>query len=100
MNKEKLLSIINKYVGYAEQEIYDAVAEYEEEKISFAKKHCEAALKAASENAKIKYIENRDVSNVRSKKLDIEYLSETSSTISLKINTDSILNAYPLTNIK
>jgi hypothetical protein len=53
MNKEKLLSIINKYVGYAEQEIYDAVAEYEEEKISFAKKHCEAALKEAAEQAEI-----------------------------------------------
>ena len=53
MNKEKLLSIINKYVGYAEQEIYDAVAEYEEEKISFAKKHCEAALKAANLNVKL-----------------------------------------------
>jgi hypothetical protein len=78
MNKEKLLSIINKYVGYAEQEIYDAVAEYEEEKISFAKKHCEAALKAAN--------------------LLLDYYECGSDTI--YVSSASILEAYPLTNIK
>jgi hypothetical protein len=83
MNKEKLLSIINKYVGYAEQEIYDAVAEYEEEKISFAKKHCEAALKTAWENAEIKQ----------------DIFSESGEPI-YEINHLSILNSYPLENIK
>ena len=81
MNKEKLLSIINKYVGYDEQEIYDAIAEYEEEKISFAKRHCEAALKAASINAEIE--EKRDPG-------DLYYI----------VNKNSILNSYPLKNIK
>jgi|LakMenEpi03Aug12_release.lakeMendotaPanAssembly.Ray.scaffolds.fasta_scaffold3996584_1 cellobiose-specific phosphotransferase system component IIA len=71
---EKLLSIINKHVGYAEQEIYDAIAEYEEEKINFAKYHCSQALKEASE------IVTR-ASGVN----DFEEL---------------ILNSYPLTNIK
>ena len=82
MNKEKLLSIINKYVGYAEQEIYDAVAEYEEEKISFAKKHCEAALKAASEI---------DFNNVGYQDVANDYQEATSM---------AIINSYPLTNIK
>jgi nucleoid DNA-binding protein len=78
MNKEKLLSIINKYVGYAEQEIYDAVAEYEEEKISFAKKHCEAALKA-----KIEAME--------------EYMNDGYDLEEIDSFTH---NAYPLNNIK
>jgi hypothetical protein len=80
MNKEKLLSIINKYVGYAEEEIYNAVAEYEEEKISFAKKHCEAALKAASEKANT---------------LKGEVYASKGA-----INKESILYSYPLENIK
>ena len=52
MTKNKLLEIINKYVGCAEQEIYNAVEEYEEEKIRFAKYHCTQALKQASEKAR------------------------------------------------
>jgi hypothetical protein len=80
MNKEKLLSIINKYVGYAEQEIYDAVEKYEEEKINFTKRQCQAALKAAYDNAElewVKYTEN-------------DYT----------VNKESILNSYPLDLIK
>ena len=80
MTKEKLLSIINKHLGYAEQEIYDAVAEYEKEKISFAKRHCEAALKAASEEA-------------NTQEIGRGFTAET------VVDIDSILNAYPLKNI-
>jgi len=55
------------------------IAYSEEEKLKvFARLHVEAALKAASENAKIEW-----------------------GLIHAKgINKDSILNAYPLTNIK
>jgi hypothetical protein len=107
MNKEKLLSIINKYVGYAEQEIYDAVAEYEEEKISFAKKHCEAALKAASEKAEIKIKDNYSESYFLVKSETVNYNScgvynvyaEECTKHNIEVFDESILNAYPLTNI-
>jgi hypothetical protein len=94
MTKEKLLSIINKHLGYAEQEIYDAVAEYEKEKISFAKRHCEAALKAASENSYVEYID-----------LDTKEIFDytdviTDDNVGADVNKKSILNAYPLKNIK
>jgi len=85
MNKEKLLSIINKYVGYAEQEIYDAVVEYEEEKISFAKKHCEAASKVIAEEATAEI------------ELGNPYDPESGYPV---VNQQSILNAYPLDLIK
>jgi hypothetical protein len=52
--------------------------------IEFAKTHVEAALKLASENAEMEY--EPDWSGEQE---DITY-----------INRDSILNAYPLTNIK
>jgi hypothetical protein len=78
MNKEKLLIIINKYVGYAEQEIYDAIAKYDEEKISFAKLHVEAALKA-----KIEAME--------------EYMNDG---YDLEEIDSFTYNAYPLNNIK
>jgi hypothetical protein len=68
---------------------------YPEMMIEFAKLHAEAALKAANEKATIledgKDIGNRyfwDAYNTSNK--DIEY----------EINKDSILNAYPLDNIK
>ena len=90
MTKEKLLSIINKHLGYAEQEIYDAVAEYEKEKISFAKRHCEAALKAASEKAEIieTWCNNDYISDD-----PVGYYTH-------HVDGSSILNAYPLENIK
>lgn len=79
MNKEKLLNIINKYVGYAEQEIYNAIEEYEEEKIKFAQKHCKAALQAASESV---------------------ILIPSEEDIEEYVDKQSILNAYPDENIK
>ena len=79
MNDKELLSIINRHVGYAEQEIYDAVAEYEEEKINFAKLHVEAALKAASNE--LRQASGTFNSDYRDQKI-------------------SILNAYPLEKIK
>lgn len=71
MNKQDLLSIINKYVGYAEFEIYSAVEKYEQEKINFTKLHVTKALTSAHINMQ----------------LPIEDLEFT-------------LNSYPLTNIK
>jgi hypothetical protein len=92
MNKEKLLSIINKYVGYAEQKIYDAVAEYEEEKINFAKKHCKAALKEASEKAEILLWQNND---------DIDIVANRVTYIIEELKIDEVIkNSYLLNNIK
>lgn len=67
----KLKSLINKHLGYAEQEIYDAIDEFNNSRVEFAKFHVESALKAAH----LKH------------QLPIEDLEFT-------------MEAYPLTNIK
>jgi hypothetical protein len=62
--------------------------------IEFAKLHVEAALKEASESRCIKMLE----------KTWYEYSLEPDTTIlariNITVNKDSILNSYPLTNIK
>ena len=88
MNKEQLKSIINAFVGYSEQKIYDAIDEYDNEKIIFTKHHVSEALKAASEKAEI----TEDVIFNLACGDNPEYESV--------INKESILNAYSLNNIK
>jgi hypothetical protein len=51
-------------------------------------------LKTAAEKAKINYKEDDEVIKVKSKKLDIDYLSEASSKVSFNINKDSITNTF------
>lgn len=68
---DELKSLINKHVGYAEQEIYDAIDEFNNSRVEFAKFHVKEALKAAH----LKH------------QLPIEDLKFT-------------MEAYPLTNIK
>jgi hypothetical protein len=65
----------------------DELSEYEiaEHMIEFAKLHVEEALKSASENA-----ERKKVYNGHPQRLIVKRV----------IDKDSILNAYPLTNIK
>ena len=54
--------------------------------IEFAKLHVEAALKAASKKVTCKE--------------EIQYDEQDNAVLIAKIDKDSILNAYPLTNIK
>ena len=52
------------------------------------------ALETAAEKAKINYKEDGEVTKVKSKRLDIDYLSEVSSKVSFNINTESITNTF------
>ncbi len=62
--------------------------------IEFAKLHVEAALKAASENAYVEYID-LDTNEI------FDYTDViTDDNVGAYVNKNSILNSYPLTNIK
>jgi hypothetical protein len=63
--------------------------------IEFAKLHVEAALKEASENAKASL--GKDWISRKEQKIHPGQLVDT---IIIKVDKDSILNSYPLTNIK
>ena len=63
--------------------------------IEFAKMHVEAALKEASENAKASL--GKDWISRKEQKIHPGQLVDT---IIIKVDKDSILNSYPLTNIK
>jgi hypothetical protein len=67
----------------------------QEAMIEFAKLHVEAALKAASQNAEIDdfYVFGTSEDETRINEYDLNGLKG-------KISKNSILNAYPLTNIK
>jgi hypothetical protein len=80
---------------YDKKDINGLPMSFNEKMIEFAKLHVEAALKQASEKATI--LENgKDIGNT--------YIWDAYNTCSKDIeyetNKDSILNAYPLTNIK
>ena len=62
------------------EDVHDSLSTVADVMIEFAKLHVEAALKAASENARLKELEI--------------HLSDGS------VDKDSILNSYPLENIK
>ena len=67
--------------------------------IEFAKYHVEQALKAASEKSILRIIPKNDITYFREEILvkDIENLEEQ---MWIKVEDTSILNAYPLENIK
>jgi hypothetical protein len=50
----------------------------------------ELAVDKCKKEVKIIYSEDGEKSKVKSKKLDVDYLSETSSTVSFKIDLDSL----------
>ena len=62
--------------------------------IEFAKMHVEAALKEASEKAKVQMGENYSASNIELHPNSLVY------GVTIKCNRDSILNSYPTENIK
>jgi hypothetical protein len=62
--------------------------------IEFAKLHVEAALKKASEDAKVSLADDW----VR--KQETIHPGSLVSSITIKVDNESILNSYPLTNIK
>lgn len=62
--------------------------------IEFAKLHVEAAKKEIAENSKIELSKNWVT------KEQTIYPGEAISPITIKVNQDSILNSYPLDNIK
>jgi hypothetical protein len=62
--------------------------------IAFAKVHVEAALKEAIENAKI------SLGKDWIRKEEKIHPSQLVDSITIKVDKDSILNSYPLTNIK
>ena len=63
--------------------------------IEFAKMHVEAALKKASKNAKASL--GKDWISRKEQEIHPGQLVDT---IIIKVDKDSILNSYPLTNIK
>jgi hypothetical protein len=62
---------------------------------AFAKMHVTAALKEASENAKASL--GKDWISRKEQKI---YPGQLVDSITIRVNKDSILNSYPLTNIK
>ena len=79
----------NAYLGFSTEEPDKLIME-QEILISFAKLHVEAALKAASENATL------DLQDMDEEK----WLLNIRPNSSERVNTESILTAYPLENIK
>lgn len=63
--------------------------------IEFAKLHRKAILESVADKVRINYKEDGEITKVRSKRLDVDYLSEVSAKVSINVNKDSILNAYP-----
>ena len=54
-------------------------------------------LSTAAEKSKIDYKEDGEITKVKSKKLDIDYLSEVSATVSFKLNKQSITDTFDIT---
>jgi hypothetical protein len=63
--------------------------------IEFAKLHCEAALKAASENAGLLHYEFKEDWMTKYHNMESDTYGDL-----IAININSILNAYPIENIK
>jgi hypothetical protein len=73
------------YQNYIEENNHDSNIDIEDALIEFAKLHVESALKAASEQAEAE----------EGAIVDLGF-----EIISASVDKDSILNSYPLTNIK
>jgi hypothetical protein len=74
--------------------IYNSSPQKDSLMVAFAKMHVEAALKAASENSYVEYID-----------LDTKEIFDytdviTDDNVGADVNKKSILNSYPLENIK
>ena len=85
-------------ISYFFDDITESVVCYSDEvqkaMIEFAKLHVEAALKAASKNAYVEYID-LDTNEI------FDYTDViTDNNVGADVNKNSILNAYPLKNIK
>lgn len=52
------------------------------------------ALDTAAEKAKINYKEDGEITKVKSKRLDIDYLSEIGANVSFTPNKESIINTF------
>ena len=80
------------------KEFYDA--HYSDDAVvimrDFAKLHVEAALKEASERSKVR----KDTYIMGSGTTEVEQMFNYGNGISHYVDQNSILNAYPLTNIK
>lgn len=89
----------NKKIPTAEEFVvkYNSTAQEDSLMVAFAKLHVEAALKAASENAKINVSEgNKEVFIGWGAGRTPAYAKETIR----EVSEDSIINSYPLENIK
>ena len=85
---EWLVNVVNSCIApdYIPKEIVNQAKEMEkEQKIEFAKLHVKSALKAASEKGEAVVRTNSQW---------------TSSKVTASVNKESILNSYPLKNIK
>ena len=75
--------------------------EIERALIAFAKLHVEAALEAANKNKKIELFVRPDRKGAKYKKVESGENYDVFGTRQMwKVNKESILNAYPTTNIK
>jgi hypothetical protein len=74
-------------VNHADKDIQEAM-------IGFAKYHVEQALKAANKNAEVRVTENALIEDGSC------YTTYDDGVISVRVDKDSILSAYPLENIK
>jgi hypothetical protein len=80
--------------NYIEENYPDSRIDIEEMMIEFAKMHVEAALKEASEKAKA------SLGKDWIRKEETIHPGQLVDAIIIKVDKDSILNSYPLSNIK
>ena len=80
-------NFFNKYGGYTRKEMLERA-------IEFAQFHINAALRAAYENSEVRVTENALIEEGNC------YISYDDGVFTITCDKDSILNAYPLDNIK
>jgi hypothetical protein len=90
------------YQNYIEENNNDSHVDIEEMLIDFAKLHVEAALKEASKKVTWKMESfNTYFGDSRAFDfIDTDYAGDPSTGHNVLVDKDSILNSYPLTNIK
>jgi len=100
---ESILSKHSKSYGAIENNSRALVkaSEANEAMIEFAKLHVQAALEAANKNKKIELFVRPDKKGAKYKKVESGENYDIFGTRQMwKVNKESILNAYPTTNIK
>lgn len=86
-------------------DVHDSVSSVADAMIEFAKLHVEAALKEASEKAKVEGYtynlesERKDI-DIYGIEMSVDEICSTNSGLFVRANKDSILNSYSLDNIK